>query len=85
MSMWAISRTRYLRNFSIYEYNHYSNRIPIFFIQVAWQDLKDHFKAAGNVTRADVMTGSDGRSKGCGIVEFSRCYFIFFSTQFTAI
>ena len=36
-----------------------------------WQDLKDHMKAAGAVTRADVMTGSNGRSRGCGIVEFS--------------
>lgn len=38
---------------------------------VAWQDLKDHMKAAGNVLRADVMTESNGRSKGCGIVEYS--------------
>jgi RNA recognition motif-containing protein len=41
---------------------------------VVWQDLKDHFKQAGNVTRADVMTergASGGRSLGCGIVEFS--------------
>jgi len=38
---------------------------------VSWQDLKDHMREAGEVTRADVMTGSDGRSKGCGIVEYS--------------
>lgn len=37
---------------------------------VAWQDLKDYFKQCGNVLRADIMTGSDGRSKGCGLVEF---------------
>jgi len=37
---------------------------------VAWQDLKDYFKQCGHVVRADVMTGSDGRSKGCGLVEF---------------
>jgi len=39
---------------------------------VAWTDLKDHMKTTGcEVTRADVMTGHDGRSKGCGIVEFA--------------
>lgn len=37
----------------------------------AWQDLKDHFKPAGNILRADVMMGQDGRSRGCGLVEFS--------------
>lgn len=39
--------------------------------EVAWQDLKDHFKQIGNVIRADVMVGPDGRSKGCGIVEYA--------------
>jgi RNA recognition motif-containing protein len=38
--------------------------------QVAWQDLKDYFKQCGNVVRADVMKNSEGRSKGCGLVEF---------------
>jgi len=39
---------------------------------VAWTDLKDHMKTTGcEVTRADVMTNHDGRSKGCGIVEFA--------------
>jgi RNA recognition motif-containing protein len=39
---------------------------------VSWQDLKDHMKSTGlEVTRADVMTTHDGRSKGCGVVEFS--------------
>jgi RNA recognition motif-containing protein len=38
---------------------------------VSWQDLKDHFKDAGlDVKLANVMAGPDGRSKGCGIVEF---------------
>lgn len=37
---------------------------------VKWQDLKDHMKEAGNVIRADVLVGEDGRSKGCGIVEY---------------
>jgi RNA recognition motif-containing protein len=39
---------------------------------VSWQDLKDHFKATGHdVTRADIMMSNNGRSKGCGIVEFA--------------
>jgi RNA recognition motif-containing protein len=39
---------------------------------ISWQDLKDHFKDAGlDVKLANVMSGPDGRSKGCGIVEFS--------------
>mmetsp|Transcript_27543 Transcript_27543/g.66968 ORF Transcript_27543/g.66968 Transcript_27543/m.66968 type:complete len:432 (+) Transcript_27543:86-1381(+) len=40
--------------------------------QVDWRDLKDLFKTVGHdVTRADVMQTRDGRSKGCGIVEFA--------------
>ena len=38
--------------------------------ETSWQDLKDHFKQAGNVVYADVLRDGD-RSKGCGIVEFS--------------
>ena len=38
---------------------------------VAWQDLKDHCKTAGSVVHADVMMEPDGRSKGCGIVQFA--------------
>jgi len=38
---------------------------------VSWQDLKDHMREAGEVARADIMTGPDGRSKGCGIVEYT--------------
>lgn len=39
---------------------------------VSWQDLKDHMKDSGEeVVRADVITGPDGRSKGCGVVEFA--------------
>jgi len=39
--------------------------------EVAWQDLKDHMRGAGEVLFAEVMTTGDGRSKGCGIVEFA--------------
>mmetsp|Transcript_7121 Transcript_7121/g.11629 ORF Transcript_7121/g.11629 Transcript_7121/m.11629 type:complete len:487 (-) Transcript_7121:166-1626(-) len=38
--------------------------------EVAWQDLKDHMREAGEVQFAEVMMMQDGRSKGCGIVEF---------------
>jgi len=38
---------------------------------VTWQDLKDYMRDAGEVVHAEVMTESDGRSKGCGIVEFA--------------
>lgn len=39
--------------------------------QVKWQDLKDHFKQVGHVLHADIMEDHNGRSKGCGLVEFS--------------
>ncbi len=44
------------------------NNLPY---NVSWQTLKDHFRPAGNIRRADVNTGSDGRSSGSGVVEFS--------------
>ncbi len=37
---------------------------------VSWQDLKDHMRSAGDVSFAEVMQEADGRSKGCGVVEF---------------
>ena len=37
---------------------------------VSWQDLKDHMRSAGDVSFAEVMQEQDGRSKGCGVVEF---------------
>lgn len=39
--------------------------------QTTWQELKDHFKQAGEVLYADVLTSGDGRSRGCGVVEFA--------------
>ena len=38
--------------------------------EVAWQELKDHMREVGDVAYAEVMMMNDGRSKGCGIVEF---------------
>ncbi|KIJ11179.1 hypothetical protein PAXINDRAFT_84855 [Paxillus involutus ATCC 200175] len=37
---------------------------------IQWQDLKDLFRAAGAVARADVALGPDGRSRGFGTVTF---------------
>lgn len=36
-----------------------------------WQGLKDHFAPCGDIERADVFTERSGRSRGCGIVEFT--------------
>jgi hypothetical protein len=36
-----------------------------------WQDLKDLFRAAGQILRADIVLGPDGRSKGHGTVLFA--------------
>ncbi len=40
--------------------------------RVAWQDLRYHMSAAGNVIHSTVMTMNDGRSKGFGIVEYRK-------------
>lgn len=39
-----------------------------------WQDLKDLFRQAGTVLRADVVLGPDGRSRGFGTVVFATDY-----------
>ncbi|GMF12002.1 unnamed protein product [Phytophthora lilii] len=38
---------------------------------VKWQELKDHMKKVGTVVHADVLEESNGRSKGCGLVEYA--------------
>ena len=38
--------------------------------ETTWQQLKDHFGAAGSVVHARVMENRTGRSQGCGVVEF---------------
>jgi RNA recognition motif-containing protein len=38
--------------------------------QAGWQDLKDLFRSAGNIVRADINIGPDGRAKGSGTVIF---------------
>lgn len=44
--------------------------IPKLPFHIQWQDLKDLFRAAGAVARADVALGPDGRSRGFGTVTF---------------
>lgn len=49
--------------------------VRVYVGNLAWEvtslELTDHIKAAGlEVKSANVMTSPDGRSKGCGIVEF---------------
>ncbi|KAI0676261.1 hypothetical protein C8Q78DRAFT_996283 [Trametes maxima] len=39
---------------------------------IQWQDLKDLFRQAGAVQRADVALGADGRSRGFGTVSFAN-------------
>ena len=40
-------------------------------LNASWQDLKDHFKIAGEVVFASVSIDSrTGESKGCGVVQF---------------
>lgn len=51
-----------------------SNRLYVYNLawRVSWQDLKDHFRQAGEVVRSEIFTqGPSGRSKGCGIVEMA--------------
>ena len=38
---------------------------------MSWQDLKDLFRQSGNVLRADINLGPDGRSQGSGIILFA--------------
>ncbi|KAI0701039.1 hypothetical protein BC835DRAFT_1324642 [Cytidiella melzeri] len=38
---------------------------------IQWQDLKDLFRQAGTILRADVALGPDGRSRGFGTVTFA--------------
>ncbi|KAI8603116.1 hypothetical protein EDD21DRAFT_369983 [Dissophora ornata] len=39
---------------------------------VKWTNLKDFMRQIGPVAHADVLLGSDGRSKGCGVVEYQN-------------
>jgi RNA recognition motif-containing protein len=39
--------------------------------KTSWQRLKDHMRDVGDVLRATIFEDRDGRSKGCGLVEFA--------------
>ncbi|CRG94125.1 RNA-binding protein, putative [Plasmodium gallinaceum] len=39
--------------------------------KVTWPVLKTHMKKAGDVIRVDIFEDAQGRSKGCGIVEYA--------------
>jgi len=39
---------------------------------VKWMNLKDLMKKIGPVDHVEVFTGSDGKSRGCGVVEFEK-------------
>ncbi|KAI1303908.1 hypothetical protein EDD11_005274 [Mortierella claussenii] len=39
---------------------------------VKWTNLKDFMREVGPVAHADVLLNHDGRSKGCGVVEFQN-------------
>lgn len=39
--------------------------------KVTWPVLKTHMRKAGDVVRVDIFEDTQGRSKGCGIVEYA--------------
>lgn len=58
--------------------NHPMSILTAFSLQLPfhcqWQDLKDLFRQAGTIVRADVALGQDGRSRGFGTVVFANDY-----------
>lgn len=53
---------------SLIPYCYQSVKIPF---NCQWQDLKDLFRNAGNILRADIAQGNDGRSRGFGTVLYA--------------
>ena len=49
----------------------YELSLPQLPFHCQWQDLKDLFRQAGTILRADVALGPDGRSRGFGTVAFA--------------
>ncbi len=56
--------------FSLYSVLSTNDRFFQLPYQAGWQDLKDLFRTAGNIVRADINIGADGRPKGSGTVVF---------------
>jgi RNA recognition motif-containing protein len=40
--------------------------------ETGWQELKEHFAIVGEVLRADVAVGRDGRKKGFGFIRYGN-------------
>lgn len=40
--------------------------------ECSWEDLRDHFRAIGPLTKAEVVMDQTGRSRGFGFVEFEN-------------
>ncbi|PPQ81132.1 hypothetical protein CVT26_011100, partial [Gymnopilus dilepis] len=57
---------------NVYGHNNPGNQLYVGNLpyQAGWQDLKDLFRTAGNIIRADINIGADGRPKGSGTVVF---------------
>ncbi|GMH71572.1 hypothetical protein TrST_g1376 [Triparma strigata] len=67
-----VREDRETRNNTGYNSNNTSVYVGNLHFSVSWQDLKDHMRASGNIDTADILTGEDGRSKGCGIVTYQN-------------
>lgn len=48
---------------------HFDISLPL---HISSLDLKDHMKSVGHILRADILEGPEGRSRGCGIVEYAE-------------
>lgn len=68
------NRTLFVGNVG-YSYHHLFRFITCCSLQlpfhIQWQDLKDLFRQAGTILRADVALGPDNRSRGFGTVVFA--------------
>ena len=40
--------------------------------ETTWRELKDFFRQCGDVERADVKVGADGKSRGFGTVRYYK-------------
>ena len=40
--------------------------------ETQWKYVKDHMRQAGDVVRVDIFQNDQGKSKGCGVVEFKN-------------
>ncbi|KAG0238455.1 hypothetical protein BGW41_008178 [Actinomortierella wolfii] len=66
------SRSPYAPSGSSHSYRERRVYVGNLAYDVDWTRLKDFMREVGPVAHADVLLGSDGRSKGCGVVEFER-------------